>query len=140
MSILGRHIPFRIVALVALVLIVAAGALLPAMSLLVGPSDGAVREITLVARDMAFSLEGDPASRNPTIEVRAGERVRIVLKNRDRGFTHDFAVPTLKAATDALSWDEEASVVLDVPATPGTYEYVCRPHNPMMKGTIVVVH
>jgi plastocyanin len=91
-----------------------------------------------VARDMAFSFENDPATRNPTIEVKAGERVRIVLQNRDRGFTHDFAVPALGAGLDGISWNEDGSVVLDIPSTPGTYEYICRPHNPMMKGTLIV--
>jgi plastocyanin len=96
------------------------------------------REVTLVVRNMAFYLEGDPATPNPTIEVKAGEHVRIVLRNDDRGFTHDFAVPTLDAALGAINWNESDDVVIDVPETPGTYEYVCRPHALMMRGTLRV--
>lgn len=96
------------------------------------------REIRLVARGMAFYAGTDPTP-NPTITVRSGERVRIVLENRDRGMTHDFAVPTLHAATSGIDWNESASVVIEVPATPGTYEYVCRPHAALnMRGTIIV--
>jgi plastocyanin len=96
------------------------------------------REITLVARDMAFYVEGESATPNPAIEARPGETLRIVLKNRDRGMTHDFAVPSVKAATDALDWNEEDKVTFEVPSEPGTYEYVCQPHLLMMKGTLKV--
>ena len=56
------------------------------------------REIRIVARDMTFYLEGqtDP---NPTLRLRAGESVRLVLRNDDPGMTHDFAIPDWKAAT-----------------------------------------
>ena len=43
------------------------------------------REITLVARDMAFYLESDPDDAEPDDRVKAGERVRIVLRNEDAG-------------------------------------------------------
>jgi plastocyanin len=68
----------------------------------------------------------------------AGERVRIVLRNEDRGITHDFAVPAFDAALDQIDWNEEEDVTFDVPKTPGRYEYICRPHMLMMRGQIVV--
>ena len=37
---------------------------------------------------------------------------------------------------NAIDWDESAEVTFDVPDTPGTYEYVCRPHHLMMRGII----
>ena len=37
-----------------------------------------VREIHLVARGMAFYLDADPATANPTLAVKPGERVRFV--------------------------------------------------------------
>ena len=132
MSILGRHVPFRVIALVAFVLIVTVGALVGAIG------RTSTRDITLVTRGMAFYLENDPATPNPTIEVKAGERVRIVLQNRDRGFTHDFAVPAFNAGLDPISWNEDGDLVLDVPPAPGSYEYVCRPHEMMMRGTIII--
>jgi plastocyanin len=151
MSILGIRIRFGTIAMFALMVVVVGGALLPAMSLLPnglwGGGEGkvgaalrrpAVREIVLVARGMAFYLEHDPNGPNPTIDVRAGERVRLVLRNQDRGFTHDFAVPTVNAGLNAIDWNESGDVVFDAPMTPGTYEYVCRPHQAMMRGTLRV--
>jgi plastocyanin len=94
------------------------------------------REVTLVAKGMAFYIEGDSTTPNPTIEVKAGERVRIVLRNVDWGMTHDFAVPAVAAAMNAIRWNESADVVFDVPETPGTYQYECRPHRLMMRGLL----
>ena len=131
MSILGRKIPGTVVAAVAAVIVVAS--LLPVMTS--APS----REVTLMARGMAFYLEDDPETPNPTIEVTAGERVRVVLKNEDRGMVHDFAVPALNTGMDLLRWNEEGEVTIAVPSRPGTYEYVCNPHRLMMQGVIRVV-
>ena len=97
----------------------------------------APREITLVAKGMAFYLENGDVP-NPTIVVKPGERVRIVLNNLDRGLRHDFAVPSFDAALDPVSWNQSDDVVFEAPAEPGTYEYWCRPHMMMMRGKIVV--
>jgi plastocyanin len=96
------------------------------------------REIVLVARGMAFYLEDDPGTPNPTITVKAGERVRVVLRNEDRGFVHDVAVPAVDAAVDQVSWNDASATTIEMPSTPGAYEYFCRPHRLMMHGTIVV--
>ena len=68
----------------------------------------------------------------------AGERVRIVLRNRERGMVHDFAVPVLQAVLDPVRWNEDGDVVFSAPATPGTYRYHCRPHEAMMNGELIV--
>lgn len=134
MSIMGRSVPGGVVA--AVVVMLAGGAVAVAMW---GPPGGRpAREIRLVADGMAFYLESDPSTPNPTLTLKPGERVRIVLQNRDRGFTHDFAVPALRTALDAIDWNEDGSVLLEAPTTPGTYEYVCRPHTAMMRGRIVI--
>ena len=130
MSILGRTVSMKAVAAIAGLMLLAA--LLPARS------GTPTREVVLVAKGMAFYLEGVPNRPNPTLEVRAGERLRVVLRNQDRGMTHDFTVPAVAAAMDAIDWNESGEVTLDVPDTPGTYEYVCRPHVLMMRGTIRV--
>jgi plastocyanin len=130
MSILGRKIPVRVVAALAVVMVV--GALLPVMT------QAPAREITLVVRDMTFYLDGNFQQPNPVIRARAGERVRVVVRNDERGLTHDFAVPAVGASMDLLAWKEQGAVTFEVPATPGTYEYVCRPHHLMMKGTLKV--
>ena len=130
MSILGRTVSMKAVAAIAGLMLLAA--LLPVRS------STPTREVTLVARGMAFYLDGDPSTPNPTLEVRAGERVRIVLRNQDRGMTHDFAVPALAAAMNAIRWNESGDVTFDVPEMPGTYQYECRPHRPMMRGVLRV--
>jgi plastocyanin len=131
MSIWGRRVPGKMVAAVAVVFIAVVG-LLPVMT------TTRAREITLVAKDMAFFAERDAKAANPVIEARAGETIRIVLVNRDPGVTHDFAVPAVDAATDLIEWNEKAEVTFEVPDKPGIYEYVCRPHLLMMKGTLRV--
>ena len=131
MSVFGRRISGKTVAGVALLMIVAA--LLPVMT------SAPTRDIVVVTKDMAFYLEGDMSTPNPDIEVRAGERVRIVLRNEERGLIHDFAVPAVHSAIDGLRWSERGEVTFEAPDVPGSYEYVCRPHLLMMKGIIKVV-
>ena len=130
MSILGRRVPIKAIAVMAGLMLMAA--LLPARS------STPTREVTMVAKGMAFYLESDPFTPNPTLKVKAGERLRVVLRNEDRGMTHDFAVPAVAAATNAIDWNQSGAVVFEVPATPGIYEYMCRPHALMMRGTIRV--
>jgi plastocyanin len=130
MSILGRKISAKAVAALAAAMVVAA--LLPVMT------DAPAREITLVTRGMAFYVDGNFDQPNPTLEVKAGERVRIVVRNEERGMTHDFRVPAAQAATELLNWNEQDAVTFDVPDAPGSYEYVCQPHALMMKGRLVV--
>jgi plastocyanin len=130
MSVLRHRMSAKLMgALVGLMLL---AALLPALS------STPAREVSLVAKGMAFYLEDDLQTPNPTIEVKAGERVRIVLRNEDRGMTHDVAVPPLDVVLEPVSWNESGEVAFDVPSEPGTYEYFCRPHHLMMQGTIRV--
>ena len=130
MSVLGRRVPGWAVAALSALMILAV--MIPVLSST--PS----REITLVAKGMAFYLASDLNTPNPTIMVRAGERVRLTLRNEDRGITHDFALAAADADLDPLKWNESATVTFDAPARPGTYEYVCRPHQLMMRGVIRV--
>ena len=131
MSVLGQRLSAK--AIGALVGLMVLAALLPALS------STPAREVTLVAKGMAFYLEDDLQTPNPVIEMKAGERVRVVLRNQERGMTHDFAVPALDVASNPASWNESQEVVLEAPSKPGTYQYVCRPHSLMMKGTIRVL-
>ena len=97
----------------------------------------APREIRIVVRDMTFYLEGqtDP---NPTLHVRAGETVRLILRNDDEGMTHDFTIPDWKAATRRIESGEQAAVTFRVPGERSAPAYNCRPHSAIMRGTIVV--
>ena len=131
MSILGRRVSGKIVAAVAVVFVAVVG-LLPVMT------TSRAREIRIVAKEMAFYVERDMKTANPIIDAKAGETIRIVLFNGDRGMTHDFAVPAADAATDQIDWNERDEVTFQVPDEPGIYEYVCRPHLLMMKGRLRV--
>ena len=96
------------------------------------------REITLVTRDMAFYLDGSDTS-NPVLMMRAGETVRIVLRNEDVGIKHTFEVGTWNQAVPSAKGGHTASAVIEVPDRPGRYEYVCGPHPALMRGVIEVV-
>lgn len=95
-----------------------------------------VREITVVARDMAFHVPGsDP---NPTIAVRPGERVRIVVRNETPGMMHDLTIDRLGLSTAPLQAGETGIIEFTAPAAPGRYDYYCRPHPVLMRGALEV--
>lgn len=96
------------------------------------------REIVLVIRRMTFYLDGDP-SPNPIVRLRTGERVKLVVRNLDRGVQHDFMIRSLGVATGPLTGPEPASIVFEAPDTPGEHDYICRPHAKMMKGLVKIV-
>lgn len=95
------------------------------------------REITLVARQMAFYLEGSDEP-NPTLRFTSGEEVRLVLRNEEAGMTHEFVASSLRAAIAPLRKGATGSIEFRVPDQPGRYEYQCTPHARMMSGVIVV--
>ena len=96
------------------------------------------REIVLVARNMAFYLDGNPTP-NPTLRVEAGERITLVLRSEDAGITHDFAIKTWSVGTSFLTGKGAVSVSFRVPdRTDGPQEYVCSAHSVMMKGSIEI--
>lgn len=97
----------------------------------------APREIVLIARDMAFYLEGSELP-NPTIVVKRGEDVRIVMTNQDAGITHGFAVAGLRTSIDRIQSGTAAGLSFRAPADGGRHEYVCPPHAQMMKGCLLV--
>ncbi len=106
-------------------------------------ADPVSREITLVARDMAFYLsEQTQAGPNPTLQLEVGEQVRIVLRNQDPGIVHSFAIEpwnVLLTSRYDKAEAEAASVLVRAPRRPGRYEYVCTPHSTLMAGVIEVV-
>ena len=96
-----------------------------------------LREIRIVARDMTFYVEGE-ADPNPTLRLRAGETVRLVLKNEDDGMRHDFAIPDWNAATKRIEGGEETTITFRAPDRPSEQTYRCQPHSKIMRGTILV--
>jgi plastocyanin len=119
--------------------VLAAAALLP----IVGASgeraaSTAPREIRLVVKDMTFYLEGHREP-NPTLRVRAGEQIRLVLRNDQPGMSHDLAIKPWQVQTPVLEKKgEEAVVSFRVPDRAGTATYTCTPHAEMMRGSISI--
>jgi plastocyanin len=96
------------------------------------------RDVVLVARGMSFTLAADADNPNPVIQLRAGERVRIVLRNEAPGLLHDVVIPEWGVAIEAMRAGEQRDVTFSVPDVTGRFEYRCRPHSEMMKGFVEV--
>jgi hypothetical protein len=97
----------------------------------------APREIVLVARNMSFHLDGQ-STPNPTLRLKAGEQVRIVVRNQDPGMVHDFTVEAWNVATALIRDDATASVLFQAPESVGREQYLCRAHSAMMRGSIEI--
>ena len=101
-------------------------------------ASAAPREIRLIARDMAFYLEGRDEP-NPTLKVRAGEQLRLVMRNEMAGMAHDLVITPWQVQTPMLQKKgEEAVVSFRVPDRAGTVTYRCTPHAEMMRGSISI--
>jgi plastocyanin len=116
--------------------VLAAAALLP-MMMIMGSSREETREIRIVARGMAFYVDG-VAGPNPTVRLRAGERVRLVLVNEDAGMRHDLAVGSSGVATGLVEHGRQVAVAFRVPETRDAIPYFCTPHRSTMRGTIQI--
>lgn len=103
-----------------------------------GCRTAAVREVTLVARGMTFALPEQPGAPNPTVRLRAGERVRLVLKNEASGLVHDLAIPEWHLTLAAVPAGETSSLTFTVPEKAGPVAYRCQPHAAMMSGVVEV--
>lgn len=127
----SRYIRVSLVLLAAVV----AAALLP----IIGASREAdqVREVRLVARDMTFYVEGQDQP-NPTLTFRAGERVKVVLRNEDEGMEHDFRVRAWEIGTPVIDGRGIQSVSFTVPELRGSQVYSCTPHPSSMRGAIEI--
>ena len=119
-------------------IVISAAALVVSLLPMLASSDlDKVREVRVTVREMTYYVDGSPDP-NPTLVFRAGEKVRVVLKNEDPGMDHDFTVPTWDVKTKLLEGRGEDTVVIKVPKKRGEQTYVCTPHAKMMRGTIRV--
>lgn len=102
--------------------------------------EGDVRAIVLVAREMAFAMEAPAgeAVMNPTIVLRAGERVRLVVTNLDHGMRHDLVVEGLGLRSEMLAFGQSGWIEFTAPSEPGELQYFCSLHTRMMRGRIVI--
>jgi plastocyanin len=115
--------------------LIALAALLP----MIGASREAdpVREVRLVVRDMTYYLDGGDQP-NPTLKLRAGERVKLVLRNEDNGMEHDFMVRAWEIGTGIVNGNGTDAVTFTVPDQRGAHDYSCTPHPSSMRGVIEV--
>lgn len=124
--------------LVGLLVLAAAGGVVLAVQAAVRPEP---RQVTLIARDMAFYLPGDPTP-NPRLLVARGEEIRFVLRNGDRGIPHDLALPSgdgeQKSTRRIRGAGEAAGLIFRAPEAPGELDYVCTLHSRMMRGVLEV--
>lgn len=101
-------------------------------------TEAAPREIELVARGVAFHLDGESGGANPTLRLRRGEPVRFTVRNAEPGqVLHCFTIPGLGVhSTRDLATGESETFEL-VPGKRGSYAYACMLH-PGMGGAVVV--
>lgn len=125
----GNHLRIGAIAFVMLI----AAALLPMM----GRSREHDREVRLVAIGTTFYLEGQSAP-NPTLRVRAGERIRLVFRNEDEGMRHDLKIREWNVSVPPIRGRGERVVTFRVPDVHGVASYACTPHWSSMTGSIEV--
>ena len=106
------------------------------LPMIAASNSGAVRDINIVVRNMAFYVENSPEP-NPIITLRAGERVRMRVRSEDAGMRHDFTIKAWTVSTKMLEGRGGEDVVeVRVPDAPGSQTYQCTPHPKMMTGTV----
>ena len=85
-----------------------------------GAQDNNVREIRLVVRDMTY-YAAHTAEANPTLRLARGEKIRLVLTNEDRGYSHNLIAPELGVSTRLLTQGTSQSIEITVPDVAGLY-------------------
>jgi hypothetical protein len=93
--------------------------------------------ITIVAKDQAFHLEGQPELRNPPITLKRGQVAELVLRNEDPNrILHCFSISGLDVMVPSIDSGQTASVTVR-PSERGTLTYACLLHPPMAGKLIV---
>ena len=103
---MGKYIRIAVVVAVA----VSGAVMLPRIV----SSREAVRDVTVVVRNMAYYVDGENTP-NPALRFAAGEQVRLTLRNEDRGMSHDFSVKSWGVATKVLDGKGQDTVTFRVP-------------------------
>ncbi len=133
----GVNCTVKRIALLSALMIVLVGAtgVFPSMA----PGE-AGREITIVAKNMVFVIESTDSSgqANPTITVKAGQKITIVFRNDDPGMQHDLVIQGLHVQVEVVSCGETTRLTFTVPHEPGEYVYLCSFHPRRMRGVFVV--
>jgi plastocyanin len=97
-----------------------------------GTSDTPPQRIRLEARNTRFN------ERNPTLEVRRGTRVELLVQNAEAGaVSHDLIIAGLDVRSRVLQPGESTTVQFK-PTRTGEYSYSCTLHPGMMDGKVIV--
>jgi hypothetical protein len=118
------------------------GLLVFAATALIGCGDSSVVDlpqvrITIVAKDQAFHLEGQPDLRNPPITLKRGQATELVLRNDEPGrVLHCLSISGLDVKIPSIDSGQTVSVTIR-PAARGTLTYACLMHPPMVGKLIV---
>ena len=113
-----------------------------AVASLVGCGDANISEttkarITIVAKDQAFHLEGQPDLRNPPITLKRGEVTELVLRNEDPNrILHCFSISGLDVKVPSIDSGQTVTITVR-PSERGTLTYACLMHPPMAGKLIV---
>ena len=117
---MGKYIRIAVVVAVA----VSGAVMLPRIV----SSREAVRDVTVVVRNMAYYVDGENTP-NPALRFAAGEQVRLTLRNEDRGMSHDFSVKSWGVATKVLDGKGQDTVTFRVPrGSNGSTSYLYPAH------------
>jgi hypothetical protein len=118
------------------------GLLVFAATALIGCGDSSIVDmpkarITIVAKDQAFHLEGQPDLRNPAITLKRGQVTELVLRNDDpKRVLHCFSISGLDVKIPSIDSGQTVSVTVR-PDARGTLTYACLMHPPMAGKLIV---
>jgi Cupredoxin-like domain len=118
------------------------GLLVFAATALIGCGDSSIVDmpkarITIVAKDRAFHLEGQPDLRNPAITLKRGQVTELVLRNDDpKRVLHCFSISGLDVKIPSIDSGQTVSVTVR-PDARGTLTYACLMHPPMAGKLIV---
>jgi plastocyanin len=98
----------------------------------------ALREIVLVANDVEFYLEGRPQETNPTLRLKAGQPIKLVIRNEEpEKVLHCFNTGDLGVKTTGSIAGGESQALHFTPKKKGTFVYACLLHA-NMAGRLVV--
>ena len=96
------------------------------------------REIVLVANAIEFYVENRPQEPNPTLRLKAGQPVKLVVRNDEPGkVLHCFTTGALGVKTTGSLAAGESETLQFTPRKKGTFVYACLLHG-SMAGKLVV--
>lgn len=96
-----------------------------------------VLKVTLIAKDMAFYLEG-MGEANPRLEWQRGKRIQLYLINRDKGMVHDLVLPELNLATEKIRFGQQTKLEFTIRQS-GWFDYLCSLHPAIMLGRVEIL-